>query len=271
VPPPAGDAITILLLGNDRRPQETGIPRTDTIMLMRLDPKAQRVALFSLPRDMWVEIPGYGANRINAAYVWGEYYGAPGGGLQLARETVSHLLNIPVDYAIMADFEGFIGLIDAIGGVVVHVEKELHDSVFPTMNYGYTTVHFAPGRQLMNGERALTYSRIRHPDSDFMRTRRQQAVIVAIGERLQERGDLKNLTSLTQITGALRGFVQTDMPEERILGLAWAFRNVDVNTITHVGVSSDMVSWGVGGDRYALTVPRATLQTLTEAFLDGEE
>ncbi len=265
--PPPGSAINVLLLGNDRRPGEDGIPRTDAIMVILADPQQQRIAMLSLPRDLWVDIPSYGASRINAAYVLGEQYNAPGGGLWVARDTVSNLLGIPIHYVVMVDFEGFISLVDVLGGINVYVEKELYDTTFPTMDYGYTTVHFLPGMQFMDGYTALTYSRIRHPDSDFMRTSRQQAVIVGIASRLRERGDLKNITSVDSITGALKGYVQTDMPVDRIVGLVWSLRMVEAAHVEHYGINSSMVSWGVGADSYALSASRATLDALTGQLL----
>jgi LCP family protein required for cell wall assembly len=265
--PPPGDGLTLLFLGNDRRPDEAGIPRTDTIMLARVEPSPPRIALLSLPRDLWVTVPGYGATRINAAYVWGEQYSAPGGGLELARTTISNLLGIQVDYVTMVDFEGFIGLIDTLGGVTVNVEKELYDPSFPTMDYGYTVAHFLPGPQEMDGLTALTYSRTRHPDSDFMRTRRQQAVMVAIGERMRQRGDLQNVISIDRITGALRGYVQTTIPEDRMVGLLWALRSYETASVEHYSITSDMVGWGVGSDSYALTIAPETLNHLVSQFM----
>lgn len=257
----------MLFLGIDHRPDEQGIPRTDAIILVRIEPQNGRVAMLSFPRDMWVTIPDYGMGRINAAYVWGELYEAPGGGLNLARQTVSALLDVPVHYAVLADFEGFIQLVDAVGGITVQVDKELYDTSFPTIDYGYTTVHFLPGPQWMDGETALTYSRVRHPDSDFMRTQRQQAVLVGIAARLRERGDLQNLLTLDEMTGALRGYVQTDMPEERIIGLLWAMREYNLSNVEQYGITSDMVSWGVGDDPYALVVPDEALQMLARQFM----
>jgi len=267
--PPAGttEAMTLLFLGNDRRPGEGGIPRTDAILLVRAEPSKNRIALLSLPRDLWVNVPGYGGTRINAAYVWGETYQTPGGGLELSRQTVSALLDMPIDYVTMVDFQGFMGLIDAIGGVTVNVEKELYDPSFPTMDYGYTVAHFLPGPQHMDGETALTYSRTRHPDSDFMRNLRQQAMLEAIVRRLHERGDLQNLATIDQITAALRSYVQTTIPQERIVGLVWALRTVQPGQIEHYSITSDMVNWGVGSDAYALVAPPDVLTGLRNQFL----
>lgn len=265
--PPPGEVLNILLLGQDRRPDETDIPRTDAIMLVRVDPDSHRVALLSLPRDLWVTIPGYGFDRINMAYRSGELYGALGGGIGLAARTVSGLLNIRVDYVILVDFEGMIGLIDTLGGITVNVEAELYDPNFPTMDYGYTVAHFLPGSQPMDGLTALTYSRIRHPDSDFMRIRRQQAVLIAIGARLRERGDLQNLFTIDQITESLRDYIRTDMPQERMVSLLWNFRNYDIAHVEQYSVSGDMVTTGIGTDLYALVPSYEALAHLTNLFI----
>src|SRR5215217_7211458 len=97
----------------------------DAIVVLRIDPARQRVAMLSLPRDLIVDIPGYGRARINAASVYGELYPELGGGVELERKTVSNLLGITIDHVVHVDFNGFIGAIDAIGGIDVDVEKEL--------------------------------------------------------------------------------------------------------------------------------------------------
>lgn len=266
-PPPPGEPFTVLVLGNDKRPQETGVPRTDAVMLVRVDPQTGHIALLSFPRDLWVVIPGYGQTRINAAYVWGEVYGAEGGGLGLAKATVSNLIGRQVDYVMMVDFEGFIALIDSIGGITIDVDKELDDPQFPTMDYGYTHAHFSVGPQHMDGITALTYSRIRHPDSDFMRIRRQQAVLIGIAERLQQRGDFQNLISADTITASLRGYVQTDMPQERIVAAIWALRNANASTVQRYTLSSDLVSFGVGNDAYAIVAnPGSVAQLVRQLY-----
>jgi LCP family protein required for cell wall assembly len=266
-PPPAGGPVTVLLLGSDRRPGEGDPPRTDAIIVARIDPDRHRVALLSLPRDLWVEIPGYGEARINAANVWGTIYHDPDGGLGLARKTVGNLLGTPIDYAVMIDFEGFIGAIDSLGGIDVDVPKELYDGQFPTMDYGYTVAHFLPGRQHMDGATALMYSRIRHPDSDFARMRRQQAVLVGLLDRLRQGNAPQTLKSLEDVTAALRGYVQTDMPEERIVGLAWALRNFSPDRVERYVVDANMISFGVGDDRYAEVIQPGAMDSLVGQLL----
>ena len=255
--PPAGGPITVLLLGSDARPGETDPSRTDAIIIARIDPHSGRVALLSLPRDLWVEIPGYGYARLNAANVWGIIYNAPEGGLGLARKTVSNLLGIPIDYTIHVNFQGFIGAIDALGGITVDVPKELYDDEFPTMDYGYTVAHFLPGSQQMDGATALMYSRIRHPDSDFERMRRQQAVVVGAMARIREQNPLQSLKSLEDVTAALREYVQTDLPEDRMIGLAWALRNftpIMLSVTCWMKIASHSVSAMIAGPKWPIQV-----------------
>jgi LCP family protein required for cell wall assembly len=237
-------------------------------MLVRVDPVNERIALLSLPRDLWVTIPGgYYPSRVNNAYRFGEIYEGPGSGFGRVGITVSNLLGIQIDYIAMIDFMSFIDLVDSLGGITIDVEKELYDDAFPTMDYGWQIVHFLPGPQQMDGPTALTYSRIRHPDSDFMRIRRQQTVLVGIGERLRERGDLHNLATLDQITGSLRDHVRTDMPKERIMGLVWAMRDYDIANVERYTVTSDMVTYGVGNDLYALVPIQPALTDITNRFM----
>ncbi len=222
--PAAPGALTVLLLGLDRRANEGELARSDTIVIARLDPASQRVALLSLPRDLWVPIPGVGWGKINSAYFIGQQAGQ---GAALARDTVSQLLGIPIDYTAVVDFAGFRGLVDSLGGINVDVPRELYDGQYPTEDYGYTVAHFLPGPQTMNGDQALMYSRIRHPDSDFERMRRQQEVLLAVARKVRERGIVRNLLEANQLTAALQPYVRTDMPPATALRLLWSMRGID--------------------------------------------
>lgn len=267
-PPPPGGPVNILLLGSDHRPGEDAPARTDAIIIARIDPQLQRIALLSLPRDLWAEIPGYGySTRINAAHVLGEQYGGPGGGAALARETVSNLLGIPIHYTVYVDFEGFAGAIDALGGITVNVEKELYDPTYPTMDHGYTEVYFPLGPQHMDGATALIYSRIRHPDNDFARMRRQQEVLAGIMARLREQHVLQNIKSIEDISTALRSYVRTDLPEERMIGLVWALRDFQPGQIERYVLDEDMVTFGIGDDRWAEVALPGAIEELVQKLL----
>ncbi|HEY3229450.1 MAG TPA: LCP family protein [Roseiflexaceae bacterium] len=265
--PPAGGPVNILLLGSDRRPDESDPSRTDAIIIARIDPQRHRVALLSLPRDLWVEIPGYGQTRINAANAWGQIYGEPGGGVALVRKTVSNLLGIPIDYTIYVDFQGFIDMIDALGGVTIDVDKEIYDPAFPTMDYGYTEAHFLPGPQHMDGATALIFSRVRHADSDFARMRRQQQVLGGILAQLRDQNVLESLERIEDVSTALRDYVKTDIPEDRMLGLAWALRDITPGVIEHYVLDENMVSFGVGEDRWAEVAQPGELEGLVRKLL----
>ncbi len=267
--PGAPEPVTVLLLGTDRRPGEEVTPRSDAVLVARIDPGRKRVALLSLPRDLWVAIPGHGNNRLNAAYLWGERDGPPGGGLALARATVSDALGLPIDHGVVVDFRGFAGIIDALGGVNVDVPRPLVDHAFPTADYRVTTVRFAAGRQRMDGTTALAYARIRHPDSDFERGLRQQAVLVAIAERLRERGDLATWFAARRVSAALVGYVQTDMPVERMLELLWALRDLDPAAVEHYAFTEADVRFGVDNDRVAQAPRPGVVERYARLLLYG--
>jgi anionic cell wall polymer biosynthesis LytR-Cps2A-Psr (LCP) family protein len=180
---------------------------------------------------------------------------------------VSNLLGIPIDYSVYIDFEGFIGAIDALGGVTVDVQKELYDAEFPTMDYNYTEAHFMPGPAHLDGATALMYSRIRHPDSDFERMRRQQQVLAGIVGAVRDQNALESLKRLDDLTTALRGYVKTDVPEDRLLGLAWALRDITPDHIEHYLVDENMVSFGVGDDRWAEIVQPDSIAGLVRQLM----
>jgi LCP family protein required for cell wall assembly len=243
-------ALTILLLGTDRRPQESAPARSDTVMLMRVIPDTQTISLLSIPRDLMVDIPGYGVARINAAHVYGDLYRSLGSGMTLATQTVSKAVGVPIDYTVVIDFQGFISAIDALGGVTVSVPKALYDAKFPTMDYGFKEVSFVPGQTVMDGYTALTYSRIRHPDNDFERMTRQQAVLRGILLRLQQGGFLEQVDATAEITDALVRHARTDAPRDVIITLAWHMRNTPVDRVR--GMVFRDVYYGSGADQYAM-------------------
>jgi len=267
--PLAGQAITVLMLGVDRRPGETFPARADTVIVARIEPERRRIALLSLPRDLVVPIPGWGWSRINAASVYGELNPALGGGIALMRRTVGELFHVPIDYVVTVDFSGFVGAVDAIGGVTIDVPVELYDPEYPTMDYGYTVAHFLPGVQHMDGARALMYARTRHMDSDWERMKRQQAVILAAMGQVRAQNIPGRLESIAALTAALRGFVTTDIPETQMLGLAWAFRDFAPERVERYALDAEYVSIGAPGDPYAQYALPGAIETL-RARLMGE-
>jgi LCP family protein required for cell wall assembly len=207
--------VNILILGTDRRDKEERAARTDTMMVASLDPVARRVLILSIPRDLWVFIPGYGEGRINTAHFYGELNGAQGP--TLAKETVEANLGIPIDYYVLLDFEGFKEIVDTLGGVTIDVEAPIRDDMFPDASYGYKTIYIPAGRQEMDGEMLLQYVRTRHGGDDFERMRRQQQALWALAQRALSLNLLPRLPAL--INTALDA-ISTDIQPLEILALA---------------------------------------------------
>ena len=226
--------VTVLLLGIDERPDENGPSRTDTMMVLTLDPATNMAGVLSIPRDLWVPIPGYSEERINAAYRLGELYDHPGGGPALARETVEYNLGIAIDYHVLLNFQAFVGMVDMIGGVDIYVEQDISDPTYPDHAYGYDPLYIAAGWHHFDGEMALKYSRTRHSSSDFDRARRQQQVMSAILEKVTSVELLPDLAKKApEIYKMLETYVQTDMALDQILALANLATQIDRSTIRY--------------------------------------
>jgi polyisoprenyl-teichoic acid--peptidoglycan teichoic acid transferase len=203
------ERVNILLMGVDRRGmRNNALPRSDSMMLLSIDPVSKRYDLFSILRDTYVEIPGHGRSRINSAIVEG--------GPELAMETVSQFTGLPVNRYVITDFEGFKHLIDAVGGVELYVEKNMryHD---PT-DKGVYDIDLKKGLQRLDGAKALQYVRFRHDaTSDYTRTERQRKLMAALADQM------KNGTTLIQLPSILKEitpYVQTNISSMDMLKLA---------------------------------------------------
>ncbi|WP_213025153.1 LCP family protein [Brevibacillus reuszeri] len=203
------ERVNILLMGVDRRGMKNnGLPRSDSMMLVSVDPLTKRYDLFSILRDTYVDIPGNGSSRINSAIV--------DGGPELAMKTVSQFTGLPVDRYVITDFEGFKALIDAVGGVELDVEKNMyyHD---PT-DKGVYDINLKKGLQQLDGNKALQYVRFRHDaTSDYTRTERQRKLLAAIANQM------KNGTTLIQLPSILKEvtpYVQTNIGSMDMLKLS---------------------------------------------------
>jgi polyisoprenyl-teichoic acid--peptidoglycan teichoic acid transferase len=239
VPEPGG-AMNILLVGTDARPGEA-VSRTDTLVLAHFDPQTNRVSMLSFPRDLLVNVPGHGKNKINAAYPIGERQIGPGYGPALLKETVGELVGLPIDHFMLINFDGFKTLIDKIDGIYVDVPKALDDPAYPTDDYRTIKIHFDAGRQLLNGDRALIYARTRHADSDFGRNQRQQQVLMAIFDRVREQGLLTQLTNIDQYTEAMSDYIRTDLSRSDMLSLANMGSKLNAESIQRFAIDPSMV------------------------------
>lgn len=179
--PPA--PMDILILGLDARPGEGFATRTDSIILLGVDPGRVRVSMLSIPRDLFIDVPGYGLQRINTVNAIGEQ-AQPGSGPALLSSGIEQDFGIGVDRYIRLNFDGFVQLVDAVGGITIEVERTIVDNAYPLPDGSTTSIRFDPGMQVMDGETALIYARTRHSDDDYARAGRQQQVIMALSRKL---------------------------------------------------------------------------------------
>ncbi len=225
------ERVNILLLGVDSRPEESGPMRTDTMILATIDPSTNSAGMLSVPRDLWVTIPGYGENRINMAHYDGDEKKYPGGGPALAKKTVQYNLGVPVNYYVRVDFGGFRKIVDAIGGIDINVETPIIDDTYPDDSWGYDPVYIEAGQQHMDGDTALKYARSRHGSSDFDRAQRQQQVLMAIRDQALQ---LNLLPKLPELMVILADTVQTDLQPTEILSLAQIAWKIDRSKVKSV-------------------------------------
>ena len=237
--------VNILILGVDQRPGERGPWRTDTMIVVSIDPVSKSAGVLSIPRDLWVEIPGHGEERINAAYVIGELSQFPGGGPALAKKTVQDNLGEPIHYYLRVNFAAFQQMIDLIGGVDVYVEHEINDPAYPDMNYGYEPLRIPAGWQHMNGALALKYARTRHAGSDFERAHRQQQVVLAVRDKVTRLDLLPALLPRArEVAATLGNSVQTDLTLDQLVRLAQLGSEIDSAHIRTATIDETMTrSW----------------------------
>lgn len=217
--PAQREVTTVLVMGFDRRPSG-GTSNTDAMMILRLDPIGQYIGVLSIPRDLYVQIPGHGKGRINTAYSWGERDGT--GGLAQARQTVFTNLGLPVDHAILIDFRAFVTFIDAIGGIDVDVPYDISDPTYPDSGVGYDPFYLSAGPHHLDGATALKYVRSRAtPGGDFSRSDRQRQVVLAVRERIVDLDLLPELIGQSpQLWSTLRDSIETDLTLGEMVDLA---------------------------------------------------
>jgi polyisoprenyl-teichoic acid--peptidoglycan teichoic acid transferase len=220
--------LTVLFMGLDRRPGETGLAyRSDTMILLSLDPRTQKLGILSIPRDLYVDVPGYSQlQRINSALVLAEL-NRPGTGPLLAMQTVQYNLGMRVHEYVIMDFDAVVALVNAIGGITIHNERTINDRLYPDMNFGYDPFYLPTGTHHLDGRDALRFARTRHGDNDFERARRQQQVLFAVRERVLDFNQLPNLIiQAPTLLSALSENVHTSLDLHQMIELAWYLKDV---------------------------------------------
>lgn len=252
------ERINILFLGTDQRCDESGPNHSDTLMVATIDPQSMSAALFSLPRDLWVEIPGFGVDRINQAYYFGQVYEYPGGGPRLAQETVEALLGVPLDYYVTVDFQSFEDAVNLIGGIVLDVPEAIDDPDYPDNCYGYEPFTIRAGRQRLDGAAALKYARTRATlGGDVDRAGRQQAVLMAVRDQILSLNQLPRLIAQSPaLWRTFRQHVKTNLPLEDALELALLLQEIPADKIRSAVLDYDHVYIETTPDGRQVLVPR---------------
>ncbi len=239
------ERVTVLLLGIDERHQETGPFRTDTMLVLTVDPVAKTAGILSIPRDLWVTIPTMDTEgKINTAHFLGDAYNYPGGGPALAVETVKQELGIPIDYYVRFNFDSFETVVNAIGGVDICVPETIDDPEYPAFdNYGFDPLHIDKGCQHMDGALALKYARTRHTGTDFDRAKRQQQVILAVRDKVTKQNLLPQLAAQAPtLLNELQKSIRTDMSLDQMIQLAKLATQIDPKNIKQATIDESMVA-----------------------------
>lgn len=230
----ASDRINFLLMGIGGAGHD-GPLLTDTIIVASLKPSTNQVAMISIPRDLLVKFPNDTYRKINNAVYLGGLLNYTGGGEQLLADIITDVTGLQIDYFARIDFAGFAEAIDELGGINVTVDTAFADYEYPTDNYGYQTISFLAGPQMMDGDTALKFVRSRHGNngegSDFARSARQQKVLAALRDKALSLGTLTNPVKLQRIISALSSHIKTNAELWELARLSEILKDADTEHI----------------------------------------
>lgn len=225
---------TLVVGGLDRRPEETGLAhRTDSLMILSIDPNSSSIGILSIPRDLLVSVPGYAKRqKINTVLPNGEgqRYGF---GPTLLQQTVQYNFGIPVHNYVLMDFQALIDIVDIIDGIEITIDYTLDDPKYPDMNYGYDPLFIPAGTHKLNGYNALRFARTRHGNNDMRRAERQQLVLYAIRDRILSFDMVPRLIlQAPQLWATLSDNLYTGLELGQVIQLALFVKDIDLANIT---------------------------------------
>lgn len=269
VPVIADEAVNILMVGSDSRisagdPSQwtAGAQRTDTIMLLHIPADRDGATVMSIPRDSWVEVPGHGRAKINAAFSWG--------GPPLMIRTIERLTNVRIDHFVVLDFEGFVEITDALGGVTITVPRASADK--------FTSI--AAGTYTMDGQTALTYVRQRKnlPNGDFDRIKRQQNWIRAVAKAIIKRSPTRTLSTVTnpeQLTMPLEALSRSVATDDaftigEMRSIAFSLREIEMRDLVFMTVPVKGTGRSPDGKQSIVVLDPTRSQTLWQAVSRDE-
>lgn len=244
--PPAWDGasrVTILILGLDARDDDTSAPRSDTMILLTIDPITKTGGMLSIRRDLWVNIPGFGFRKINTAYSLGEANKLPDGGPGLALLTVEQFIGVDIQYYAQIEMNTFAQFINRIGGVWIYNDETLNLLKLDGKRNKLTCC----GMRHLDGEMALAYARCRYESQgcsggDFTRGQRQQKLILAIREKVLDPANFPSLISQApDFYNEFSAGIRTNMDLETAIQLAVLVQDIPVDSIKRGDIGTDMV------------------------------
>jgi len=256
-PAATGDALDVLLIGSDSRAgldpdhDRAGGSRADVLMLAHVSADRRHVALISILRDSWVDVPGHGTAKINAAYSWG--------GVPLTVQTVEQLLDVRIDHVAEIDFAGFAGMTDALGGVTVE-----SSTAFDARGH-----HFTLGPNHLDGAAALAFVRERYAfaDADHTRVRNQQAFLRAVVQRVVSQDTLTSPQTIQRFVSSSSEYLAVDpgLDFSTLVGLGWSLRDFRVDDLDTATLPSAGGGTSDDGQSY-VRVDRSAISSLSIAL-----
>lgn len=247
------DRTNILLLGVGGEKHDGGF-LTDTNLVLSFNHNDKSIAMISIPRDLYSDIPGYGASRLNMIYSIGRaYYADKRDQFLMVDSVLEHILAIPIHYNALVNFEAVVDVVDILGGITVDVERAFTDKEYPGENYSYQTISFPAGLQTLDGDQALKFVRSRHANEaleqgDFARAVRQQKVLEALRRRALNLGVLTDPNKIKKIFNTIGENIETDITLTDIIGLAAIAKDINRDQI-----NSLVLNDGPGGLLYTPT------------------
>jgi len=242
--------LNIVLLGSDKRPN-SGAWRTDSMIIVSVNTETNVVRLLSIPRELWVYIPGHGYNRVNTADLWGEL-DKKGTGPDRVKQTIYQNLGIPIHYYVRVDFKGFMQILDTVGGVDIDVDCPLPD------------IKLTAGMHHMDGKQALRYARSRKSTNDFDRGRRQRKVLLSLWDQALT---MNIIPKLPELWLTMSSSFQTDLPLNQVINLAYVGTQLRPQHIKSQAISSKHVrGWRTPRGASVLLPQEDKIRAMLESF-----
>ena len=253
---------------------------TDTIILVKINPDSSRAALISLPRDLWIKIPGAdNFLKINSLYAYGKASQNAEYGLELVRQKTEQITGQKINYYALIDLSLVRQIIDELGGINVLVKKSIRDEQFPGPNHSYQTFEIKAGWRYLDGETAAKYMRTRRSiDGDFDRIGRQQQILEAIKQKLMNTDPISELPALLKIAGNIWSNIQTNISLTQLPGFWQIAKRISPDDVNNIILDADLENGvltsgrGIPGfERMSVLIPRAGIEDYREIqeFIEG--